>query len=116
MKKAILRITLVLALLVAGSLYLMAGSPYQYTRIYYTDASHTTTCGETMVTCSGSTHEGCYTAYHEDYYDAPCGGSGGGGGGCTLTLSGQYTDGIDNDGDGKSDWADPQCTCGSAWE
>ena len=117
MKKTIVRIAVVLTL-VALSLYLTAGSPYQYTRTYYTNASKTTPCGETQVTCSGSQHWGCYSAYHDDIYDAPCGTGGGGGddGSCNLTLSGQCTDGIDNDNDHRMDWEDPQCTCGSAWE
>lgn len=116
MKKPILRIALALTLLAGVSMYLTAGSPYQYTRTYYTDASKTTPCGETMVTCSGSQHWGCYSSYHDDIYDAPCGGSGGGGGNCRDTLSGQCTDGIDNDLDGKWDWDDDDCTCGSSWE
>lgn len=114
MKKAIVRTVLMLTLL-AVSLYLMAGSPYQYTRFYYTDASRTTQCGETMVTCSNSYHEGCRTNYYEDVYDAPCGGTSTGGG-CTFTIVGECADGIDNDRDGKVDRDDPKCACGSTSE
>jgi hypothetical protein len=116
MKTAIRRIVLLLALL-SLSLYLVAGSPYQYTRYYYTDASRTVQCGEKTVTCTGSTHQGCYSSYYEDIYDAPCWTGGGtGGGGCTFTIVGGCSDGIDNDGDGYMDRSDPQCTCNSTSE
>ena len=101
MKKAVLWAIVGFAALtlLATGLNLEAGSGYQYTRVYYTDASKTEVCGETMYTCNDSSHWGCRTSYYDDIYDAPCGGGGGT----------QCSDGIDNDGDQLTDLQDPGC-------
>ena len=112
------RVVVALALLSVGTVQLIASRTDQYERYYYTDATFSEECGQALVFCDGATYYGCYNSPYYLTYELPsCSNPGdGSGGGCNFQLVGGCADGVDNDGDHKTDGADPQCTCGSSSE
>lgn len=69
-KRRAVVLAVVLLLCTAGSL--LAGPPYEYERIYFTDETREVMCGWRGIYCDHSSWWGCVTPYYADEYFGPC--------------------------------------------
>jgi len=105
------RVIVALALLSLGTMQLVASGTQQYERYYYTDATYSEECGQALVFCDGATYSGCYWSPYYLTYELPsCTTPGSNSSGpADYSTPSQCADGMDNDRDGYTDGADPQC-------